>query len=79
VSRFCGSDGRDNGEAGAGGQPPQAAFPKGFTGVMRRTSEEDSGTSSWFFGTQYLPGTDVPGICSLRENSLRGVVIQQQP
>jgi hypothetical protein len=24
----------DNGEAGAEGQPPQRAFPKGFTGVI---------------------------------------------
>jgi len=27
---FAGSDGRDNGEARAEGQPPPAAFPKTF-------------------------------------------------
>src|SRR3984893_2321938 len=30
---FCGSDGRDNGEAGAGGQPARRAFPKAFVGL----------------------------------------------
>jgi hypothetical protein len=28
---LCGSLGPDNGEAGAGGQPPPRAFPKAFT------------------------------------------------
>src|ERR1700722_17265517 len=32
---FCGSDGDDNGDAGAGGQPPAGAFPKAFAQVMR--------------------------------------------
>jgi hypothetical protein len=27
---FCGSDGRDNGEAGASGQPARRVFPKAF-------------------------------------------------
>src|ERR1700691_1615247 len=32
---FCGSDGDDNGDAGAGGQPPAGGFPKAFAQVMR--------------------------------------------
>src|SRR5665647_2221064 len=31
---FCGSYGRDNGEAGAEGQPPRRAFPKAFVWLM---------------------------------------------
>jgi hypothetical protein len=29
----------DNGEAGAEGQPPQAAFPKGFEGFLTKPSK----------------------------------------
>src|SRR5437764_9045948 len=31
---FCGSYGRDNGEAGTGGQPARGAFPKGFVSLL---------------------------------------------
>ena len=33
---LCGSYGRDNGEAGAGGQRPREAFPKGFEALVWR-------------------------------------------
>src|SRR5260221_3029656 len=39
------SHGPDNGETGAGGQPPPGAFPKAFAGVTGRYGFRNAGTA----------------------------------
>src|SRR6266404_6152791 len=47
----CDSHGPDNGEAGAGGQPPPGAFPKAFAGVTGGYEFRPAGTPDQLFSS----------------------------